>query len=133
MKTNTTELTGFASIVLIYAIDANPEGWVSEESLLDLASGGSSGKRMINDVLERLKDDGLIERRRVGGRGFYRRTDKGVTEARNIKDIVDVTNISSFANHDDGMSWKPEPGNPANFDELIGQKYAKNKILKNLR
>ena len=133
MKTNTTELTGFASIVLIYAIDANPEGWVNEESLLDLASGGSSGKRKINDVLERLKDDGLIERRRVGGRGFYRRTDKGVTEARNIKDIVDVTNISSFANHDDGMSWKPEPGNPANFDELIGQKYAKNKILKNLR
>ena len=124
MTTTATELTGFASIVLIYAVDSNAEGWVNEESLLDLASGGGAGKRMINDVLERLKDDGLIERRRVGGRGFYRRTEKGVFEARNIKDIVDVTNISSFATHDDGMSWKPEAGNPANFDELIGQKFA---------
>jgi Holliday junction resolvasome RuvABC ATP-dependent DNA helicase subunit len=132
MTTATTELTGFASIVLIYALDSNPEGWVNEESLLDLASGGGSGKRMINEVLERLKDDGLLERRRVGGRGFYRRTERGVFEARSIKDIVDLTNFGAFTTQDDGMSWKPEPGNPANFDQLIGQKFAKNKILKNL-
>jgi len=133
MSVATSELTGFASIVLIYAIDSNPEGWVNEESLLDLASGGSSGKRMLNEVLERLHDDGLVERRRVGGRGFYRRTNQGILEAQSIKGIVDVTNISSFSSHDNGMSWKPEPGNPSNFDELIGQKFAKNKILKNLK
>lgn len=133
MSVATTELTGFASIVLIYAIDAYPEGWVNEESLTDLASGGSSGKRMLNEVLERLQVDGLVERRRVGGRGFYRRTTQGILEAQSIKGIVDVTNISSFSSHDNGMSWKPEPGNPANFDELIGQKFAKNKILKNLK
>jgi hypothetical protein len=49
MTTTTTELTGFASIALIYALDSNPEGWVNEESLLDLAIGGGSGKRMINE------------------------------------------------------------------------------------
>jgi Holliday junction resolvasome RuvABC ATP-dependent DNA helicase subunit len=132
MTTTTTELTGFASIALIYALDSNPEGWVNEESLLDLAIGGGSGKRMINEVLERLKDDGLLERRRVGGRGFYRRTERGLIEAHSIKDMVDLTNFSAFTTQDDGMCWKPEPGNPASFDQLIGQKFAKNKILKNL-
>jgi Holliday junction DNA helicase RuvB len=132
MTTTTTELTGFASIALIYALDSNPEGWVNEESLLDLAIGGGSGKRMINEVLERLKDDGLLERRRVGGRGFYRRTERGIFEAHSIKDMVDLTNFGVFATQDDGMCWKPEPGNPASFDQLIGQKFAKNKILKNL-
>jgi Holliday junction DNA helicase RuvB len=132
MTTTATELTGFASIALIYALDSNPEGWVNEESLLDLAIGGGSGKRMINEVLERLKDDGLLERRRVGGRGFYRRTERGLIEAHSIKDMVDLTNFSAFTTQDDGMCWKPEPGNPASFDQLIGQKFAKNKILKNL-
>ena len=125
--------SGFESIVLIYAIDSNPEGWMNEDSLINLASGGSAAKRMINEVLDKLSDEGLVERRRVGGKGFFRRTDLGMSTGRQLKSADDLSISGTFTVGEDGMTWKPERGNPKNFDELIGQSSAKNLILKNLK
>lgn len=125
--------SGFESIVLIYAIDSNPEGWINEDSLINLASGGSAAKRMINEVLDKLSDEVLVERRRVGGKGFFRRTDLGISTGRQLKSADDLSISGTFAVGEDGMTWKPERGNPKNFDELIGQSSAKNLILKNLK
>jgi len=117
---------------LIYAIDSNPEGWINEDSLVNLASGGSAAKRMINEVLSKLGDEELVERRRVGGKGFFRRTSLGVSTGLQLKTADDLSISGTFAVGEDGMTWKPERGNPKNFDELIGQSSAKNLILKNL-
>jgi holliday junction DNA helicase RuvB len=118
---------------LIYAIDSNPEGWINEDSLINLASGGSAAKRMINEVLDKLSDEVLVERRRVGGKGFFRRTGLGISTGRQLKSADDLSISGTFAVGEDGMTWKPERGNPKNFDELIGQSSAKNLILKNLK
>ena len=88
---------------------------------------------MINEVLSKLSDEGLVERRRVGGKGFFRRTDLGTSTGRQLKTADDLSISGTFAVGEDGMSWKPERGNPRNFDELIGQNSAKNLILKNLK
>lgn len=88
---------------------------------------------MINEVLSKLSDEGLVERRRVGGKGFFRRTDLGVSTGVLLKTTDDLSLSNTFAIGEDGMTWKPERGNPRNFDELIGQSSAKNLILKNLR
>ena len=117
---------------MIYAIDSNPEGWINEDSLVNLASGGSAAKRMINEVLSKLGDEELVERRRVGGKGFFRRTSLGVSTGLQLKTADDLSISGTFAVGEDGMTWKPERGNPKNFDELIGQSSAKNLILKNL-
>ena len=125
--------SGFESIVLIYGIDSNPEGWINEDSLINLASGGNAAKRMISEVLDKLSEECLVERRKVGGRGFFRRTTLGISTARQLKDVDDISLSKTFAVGDDGMIWKPERGNPKNFEELIGQSSAKNLILKNLK
>ena len=122
--------SGFESIVLIYGIDSNPEGWINEDSLINLASGGNAAKRMISEVLDKLSEECLVERRKVGGRGFFRRTTLGISTARQLKDVDDISLSKTFAVGDDGMIWKPERGNPKNFEELIGQSSAKNLILK---
>jgi len=119
--------------VLIYAIDSNPEGWINEDSLINLATGGIAAKRMINDLLTDLSDEGLVERRRVGGKGFFRRTELGVSTGRLLKSSDDLSITETFTVGEDGMTWKPERGNPKNFDELIGQSSAKSLILKNLK
>lgn len=118
---------------MIYAIDSNPEGWINEDSLVNLASGGSAAKRMINEVLSKLGEEELVERRRVGGKGFFRRTSLGISTGLQLKTADDLSISGTFAVGEDGMTWKPERGNPKNFDELIGQSSAKNLILKNLR
>ena len=87
---------------------------------------------MINEVISKLSDEGLVERRRVGGRGFFRRTSLGISTGRQLKTADDLSISATFAVGEDGMIWKPERGNPKNFDELIGQSSAKNLILKNL-
>ena len=125
--------SGFESIVLIYGIDSNPEGWINEDSLINLASGGNAAKRMISEVLDKLSDECLVERRKVGGRGFFRRTILGISTAKQLRDVDDISLSKTFAVGDDGMIWKPERGNPKNFEELIGQSSAKNLILKNLK
>ena len=99
--------SGFESIVLIYAIDSNPEGWINEDSLINLASGGSAAKRMINEVLDKLSDEVLVERRRVGGKGFFRRTDLGISTGRQLKSADDLSISGTFAVGEDGMTWKP--------------------------
>lgn len=119
--------------MLIYAIDSNPEGWINEDSLINLATGGIAAKRMINDLLTDLSDEGLVERRRVGGKGFFRRTELGVSTGRLLKSSDDFSITETFTVGEDGMTWKPERGNPKNFDELIGQSSAKSLILKNLK
>lgn len=119
--------------MLIYAIDSNPEGWINEDSLINLATGGIAAKRMINDLLTDLSDEGLVERRRVGGKGFFRRTELGVSTGRLLKSSDDLSITETFTVGEDGMTWKPERGNPKNFDELIGQSSAKSLILKNLK
>lgn len=119
--------------MLIYAIDSNPEGWINEDSLNNLASGGTAAKRMINEVLNKLSDEGLVERRKVGGKGFYRRSEKGISTAIHLKSYDDISISKAFVVGEDGMGWKPDRGNPRNFEELIGQSAAKNLILKNLK
>lgn len=98
-----------------------------------MATGGSAAKRVINEVLNKLSEEGLVERRRVGGRGFFRRTDLGVLTGKQLKNADEISINETFTFGEDGMIWKPERGNPRNFDELIGQNSAKNLILKNLR
>ena len=88
---------------------------------------------MISEVLDKLSEECLVERRKVGGRGFFRRTTLGISTAKQLKDVDDISLSKTFAVGDDGMIWKPERGNPNNFEELIGQSSAKNLILKNLK
>ena len=78
---------------------------------------------MINEVLSKFSDEGLVERRRVGGKGFFRRTDLGASTGRQLKTADDLSISGTFAVGEDGMTWKPERGNPNNFDELIGQNH----------
>lgn len=125
--------TGLESLVLIYGIDSSPSGWINEDSLIHLATGGSSTKRVIDEVLSNLNYESLIERRKVGGKGFYRRTELGVSLGLTMKMDDDLLVTKTFVFGEDGMIWKPEVGNPKNFDELIGQSAAKNLILKNLK
>jgi holliday junction DNA helicase RuvB len=132
MNTNSNLNRSFNPVALIFGVSSNELGWVSEESLLPLAGGGSAGRRCINDSLESLEVSGMVERKRLGGRGIYRRTQLGVIAANELLLMEDLGFSKTIASEETMVQWKPEPGAPERLDELIGQESAKYMIRKNL-
>jgi len=124
--------SNFRTVALVFGLASNENGWISEESLVPLAGGGSSARRCINDSLMILENSGLIERRRLGGKGIYRRTDLGRIAAHEAVLMEDLGFPKSVVDAETMVQWEPEPGAPRTLDSLIGQETAKYLIGKNL-
>lgn len=124
--------SNFRTVALVFGLASNEKGWISEESLVPLAGGGSSARRCINDSLMILENSGLIERRRLGGKGIYRRTDLGRIAAHEVVLMEDLGFPKSVIDAETMVQWEPEPGAPRTLDSLIGQETAKYLIGKNL-
>lgn len=124
--------SNFRTVALVFGLASNEKGWISEESLVPLAGGGSSARRCINDSLMILENSGLIERRRLGGKGIYRRTDLGRIAAHEVVLMEDLGFPKSVVDAETMVQWEPEPGAPRTLDSLIGQETAKYLIGKNL-
>lgn len=117
---------------MVFGLASNEKGWISEESLVPLAGGGSSARRCINESLLILESSGLIERRRLGGKGIYRRTDLGGIAAHEVVLMDELGFPKSVIEAETMVQWEPEPGAPRTLDALIGQESAKYLIGKNL-
>jgi len=116
----------------VFGLSSNDQGWISEESLVPLAGGGPSARRCVNDSLSALENGGLIERRRLGGRGIYRRTELGSIAAHEVT-LMDRLRIpKSILEAETMVQWEPEPGAPRKLENLVGQETAKYLIGKNL-
>lgn len=131
-KLNINTSRSFNPVALIFGVTANEFGWVSEESLLPLAGGGSAGRRCINDSLTSLEESGMIERKRLGGKGIYRRTQLGVIAAQELLLTDSLGFPKTIATEETMVQWQPEPGAPSKLEDLIGQDTAKYLIRKNL-
>ena len=132
INTNLNINRSFNPVALIFGVTSNDFGWVSEESLLPLAGGGSAGRRCINDSLNSLEESGMIERKRLGGKGIYRRTELGVIAAQELLLMDNLGFPKTIATEETMVQWKPEPGAPERIEDLIGQESAKYMIRKNL-
>ena len=129
---NTNTARSFNPVAIIFGVTANDFGWISEDSLLPIAGGGSAGRRCINDSLNSLEESGLVERKRLGGKGIYRRTELGVIAAQELLLMDNLGFPKSIAIEETMVQWQPEPGAPSELSDLIGQESAKYMIRKNL-
>jgi Holliday junction DNA helicase RuvB len=98
-----------------------------------LAGGGPSARRCVNESLSTLENGGLIERRRLGGKGIYRRTDLGSIAANEVLLMDKFGFPKTVIEAETMVQWEPEPGAPRTLDALIGQETAKYLISKNLK
>lgn len=128
----TTQGSNFRTVALIFGLISNENGWISEESLVPLAGGGPSGRRCVSDSLLVLEGGGLIERRRLGGKGIYRRTEIGSIAAHEVMLMDDLGFPKTIVNAETMVQWEPEPGAPRSISNIIGQEPAKYLIGKNL-
>lgn len=124
--------SNFRTVALVFGLATNEKGWISEESLVPLAGGGSSARRCVNESLLILENGGLVERRRLGGKGIYRRTDLGSIAAHEVTLMDELGFPKSIIEAETMVQWEPEPGAPRSLDGLIGQDTAKYLIEKNL-
>jgi Holliday junction resolvasome RuvABC ATP-dependent DNA helicase subunit len=119
---------------LVLAVESEPAGWVDVDRLSRrVLGGGPGGYRGARQILDRLELEGLVQRRTIGGRRFYRRTSAGVDAARDLLHN-DEGELLRGAADDSGIGvWTPGPGDPTRLEDLVGQDAVKHQLTENIK
>jgi Holliday junction resolvasome RuvABC ATP-dependent DNA helicase subunit len=118
---------------IVLAVGPEPTGWVDADRLSrKVLGGGPGGYRGARQILDHLERANLIERRTIGGRRFYRRTDVGLQLACEALQ-ADDDGLLAEAAADGGIGvWTPAPGDPSTLEELVGQAAVKHQLRQNI-
>ena len=108
------------------------DGWIDGSRVAHLAGGGVGGNRAARDAIRHLHELELINVSIVGGRTLYRRTQLGGRAAAELLAADTDGQLARAASLGGLGLWHPQPGDPADLDELVGQDAAKYRIEHNV-